>query len=74
MSEVDRMMAKMGHQRGPMQGWGNNGRGKPFAGIVEDSTAIWIGWVVEVCRAAGVQPQSIRLSFCGTPLTRVLHK
>jgi len=69
MSEFDAMLAKIGHQRGPTQGWGNNGRGKPFAGIVEDTTSFWVGWLVDAARAAGIEPQSVRVAFCNVPLT-----
>lgn len=69
MSEFDQMMAKIGNRRGPMQGWGNNGRGNPFGGIVEDTTVLWVGWVVSAAKAAGYEPETVKIAFYDVPLT-----
>lgn len=43
---------KIGHQRGPGPGEGRSS-GTPWRGIVEETPAIWVSWVVGAARRAG---------------------
>ena len=43
---------KIGHQRGPGPGEGRS-TGPPWRGIVEETPAIWVSWVVGAARRAG---------------------
>lgn len=45
-------MSQLGHQRGPMPGHGR-GPGRPWRGIVEETPALWVTWVVAAGRASG---------------------
>mgnify|MGYP003375914675 CR=1 FL=1 len=40
-------------QPGPLAG-GGHGRGRSHGGVVEDTTTLWVGWVVAAARVAGV--------------------
>lgn len=39
-------------QRGPYQG-GGRGPGRPWSGLVEETPALWVGWLVALARLAG---------------------
>lgn len=54
-------------RRGPMPGYGRSS-GRPWAGIVEETPAIWVTWVTGACKRAGVDPFTMRLVFNGQPL------
>lgn len=67
ISNLDGLLSNFGHQRGPWTGWGR-GHGKRFGGIVEDTPALWVGWVVDLSKRAGRDPLSLRLSWGGYAL------
>lgn len=54
-------------QRGPSPGWGR-GPGKRWNGTVEDTPALWVTWLVDLCRRADVDPTSLRMSWADVPL------
>ena len=67
--DKDTLLAKIGRSHsGPMSGRGNNGRGKPFLGIVEDTPQCWVTWLTDAARTAGLDPAHIRAQFYNTPL------
>lgn len=65
---------KIGHQRGPGRGEGRSS-GTPWRGIVEETPAIWVSWVVGAARRAGYKtPDHIevfdqRARLVSVPLT-----
>ena len=50
--DVMDVIEKIGHQRGPGPGEGRSS-GTPWRGIVEETPAIWVSWVVGAARRAG---------------------
>ena len=66
MLDVFSALDKMGHQRGPIPGEGRNGR-DPWAGLVEETTAVWATWIVDAARRAGC-PLPVTLDAHGTTL------
>jgi hypothetical protein len=64
-SYVGELLDRAMRQRGPVSG---RGPGQPWGGIVEKTTCLWIGWVVDACRAAEVAPDSMKVTFYGAEL------
>ena len=50
-------------RHGPRPGNGR-GPGRPWRGIVEQTPALWVTWITGACKRAGVDPASIRITFC----------
>lgn len=69
MRDFDKLSSGM-LSRGPSPGNGR-GAGRPWGGIVEHTPVLWIGWVTSAAKKAGVNPQSIKLSFYGIELAIV---
>lgn len=67
MTFTDVLHHKMGHARGPAPGMGK-GPGKPWAGIVEDTPAFWVTWLIDAARLVDVEPQQLQLSVAGRPV------
>jgi len=63
---IDARLAKLGHQRGPGPGMGRSA-GRPWNGIVEDTPALWVGWIVEGYKRLG-RPLPERLWVGITPV------
>jgi hypothetical protein len=55
-------------QHGPMFG---RGAGRPWGGICERTPAFWVTWLTEACRAAGLDPRRLNVSFGGQPVKLV---
>lgn len=68
-SQIDRILH--GNERGPSQGEGNNGKGAGYRGLIEETPAIRIGWIVWACKLYGiaVEPIANGISFCGQGLS-----
>jgi len=72
--DVMDVIEKIGHQRGPGPGEGRSS-GTPWRGIVEETPAIWVSWVVGAARRAGYKtPDHIevfdqRAHLVSVPLT-----
>ena len=49
---VDDLFSRMSSARGPSSGMGR-GPGHPWYGVVEDTPALWITWIVEASRRLG---------------------
>ena len=50
--DVNQLVEKMGHQRGPSQGSGSNGR-RPWNGLVEETPHLWVTWVTDAAKRQG---------------------
>lgn len=59
-------LSRAASQPGPLAG-GGRGRGRSYGGVVEDTTALWVGWVVAAARVAGVSVPRV-LSVNDRPL------
>lgn len=55
--DADTLMARLHSARGPGPGRGRSG-GRPWRGIVEETACLWVGWIVEGARRAGLPPPS----------------
>ena len=68
------LVARLGHQRGPEPGEGRS-HGLPWRGIVEETPAVWVTWVVEASRRAGlpvpsaVMAAGVRVTVVSVALT-----
>jgi len=51
--DVLSFLGQAASQPGPLAG-GGRGRGRSHGGVVEDTTTLWVGWVVAAARVAGV--------------------
>lgn len=66
--DLDTAFSKMNAPHyGPSEGCGR-GPGRPWGGIVEQSPALWVVWIVRACKGAGVKPVGMRVAFYGVPL------
>ena len=52
---------------GPSEGCGR-GPGRPWGGLVEQSPALWVTWIVRACKEVGADPLKMRVTFYGVPL------
>ncbi len=57
-----------GGQPGPFTGWGATPHGRPFTAIVEDCHRFWVSWLVGACKAAGVAPDAVSITWAGAEL------
>lgn len=64
---ADELMGRFAAHRGPGPG-GGTGPGQAWHGIVEDTPALWVTWIVDGARRAGRDPLALRLTVGNTPL------
>lgn len=70
LEDVERVLNKRGKARGPFPGFGR-GPGVPWAGIVEETPALWITWITDACKRIGrpippevyINGQPVRLAW-----------
>ena len=62
--DVSNLEARLKHRRGPMPGIGaGRGPGRPWAGIVEETRAVWVTWLTDYARQTGKPiPQGLTFS------------
>lgn len=64
--DADAIWAQIHSARGPGPGEGR-GPGRPWRGIVEDTTCIWVQWIVNACKRLG-RPVPDSLGADGAPV------
>ena len=64
MSSKELAVWAMG-QRGPVFG---RGPGQPWNGIVERTPCLWITWITDATKRAGVSPDTLQVSFYDVPV------
>ena len=61
--DVSNLEGRLKHHRGPLPGIGaGRGPGRPWAGIVEETRAVWVTWLTDYARQTG-KPIPRGLSF-----------
>ena len=65
--DADTLFSRLAHHRGPMPGMGRS-RGRPWAGIVEQTPALWVGWVTSACKHADLAPLAVAVTWHGQDL------
>lgn len=65
--DADALFNRISRHRGPAPGMGQ-GPGRPWAGIVEQTPAVWVGWVTSACKHAEVDPLALTVTFHGQAL------
>ena len=69
--DVMDVIEKIGHQRGPGPGEGRSS-GTPWRGIVEETPAIWVTWIVGAARRSGLPvPSGLEVAGKRLPLVSV---
>jgi len=69
--DVMDVIEKIGHQRGPGPGEGRSS-GRPWRGIVEETPAIWVTWIVGAARRSGLPvPSGLEVAGKRLPLVSV---
>lgn len=63
---ADDIMARITSRRGPYPGWGC-GPGRPWRGLVEETPAFWVTWLVALARKLGLNPDALNLTWYGVP-------
>lgn len=64
---AEQLTARMARHRGPGPGDGK-GPGRRWAGIVEETPALWVTWVVDSARRIGVDPLALGVIAGTMPL------
>lgn len=73
VSSGDALFARLSKRRGPMPGIGmGRGPGRPWAGIVEESKALWVTWLTDYWRRMGrPTPKGIMVDGQHVPIVGV---
>lgn len=61
------LLDRMHSQPGPMQGSGR-GPGRRWGGIIERTPGLWVVWIADAAKRAGVDPTTIRIEWGGSEL------
>jgi hypothetical protein len=62
------LMARMPWDHPGPKGGQGRGPGRPWGGIVEDTPALWVGWIVALARGHGAAPPGLQLQANGRRL------